>query len=47
MVFLNVGGAISWKSQSQKCVTFSTTEVEFIAASLAGKESILAWQFVR
>ena len=40
-VFTFAGGAVSWKSQLQKCVALSTTEAEFIALSEAGKE--LKW----
>lgn len=35
------GGAISWQSQRQKCVSLSTTESEYIAASEAVKD--LVW----
>ena len=37
-LFTFVGGAITWQSKLQKCVAFSTTEVESIAATEAGKE---------
>lgn len=31
-VFTFVGGAVSWMSRTQKCVSLSTTEVEYIIA---------------
>ena len=37
-LFTFVGGAITWHSKLQKCVVFSTTEAEYIAATEAGKE---------
>ena len=36
-LFTFVGGAISWQSKLQKCVTLSTTEAEYIATTKAGK----------
>ncbi|MCO5588484.1 hypothetical protein L7F22_042441 [Adiantum nelumboides] len=39
-VFTMTGGAVSWRSRLQTCVTQSTTEVEFIAVSEACKEAI-------
>nr|KAJ0186750.1 hypothetical protein LSAT_V11C900460560 [Lactuca sativa] len=37
-VFLLGGGAISWASKKQTCITNSTMESEFVALSVAGKE---------
>ncbi|GJS56747.1 zinc finger, CCHC-type containing protein [Tanacetum coccineum] len=37
-VFLLGGGAISWASKKQTCITSSTTESEFVALAAAGKE---------
>ncbi|MCO5588485.1 hypothetical protein L7F22_042442 [Adiantum nelumboides] len=39
-VFTMAGGAVSWRSRLQTCVTQSTTEVEYIAVSEACKEAI-------
>ena len=39
-LFTFVGGAISWQSKLQKCVALSTMEVEYIAATKAGKEIV-------
>jgi hypothetical protein len=33
-------GAMSWKSQRQKCVSLSTTESEYVAAATAAKEVV-------
>ncbi|CAM8983199.1 unnamed protein product [Rhodiola kirilowii] len=38
-VFLLGGGAISWASKKQTCITSSTMESEFIAFAAAGKEA--------
>ncbi|WMV44256.1 hypothetical protein MTR67_037641 [Solanum verrucosum] len=40
------GGAVSWQSSLQKCVTLSTTEAEFIAAVEACKELIWMKRFL-
>ncbi|GKA10429.1 hypothetical protein Tco_0689862, partial [Tanacetum coccineum] len=38
-VFLLGGGAISWASKKQTCITGSTMEYEFVALTAAGKEA--------
>ncbi|GJX86537.1 zinc finger, CCHC-type containing protein [Tanacetum coccineum] len=38
-VFLFGGGAISWASKKQTCITGSTIESEFVALAVAGKEA--------
>lgn len=38
-VFLLGGGAISWASKKQTCITASTMESEFVALAAAGKEA--------
>ncbi|GJV82613.1 hypothetical protein Tco_1522511 [Tanacetum coccineum] len=38
-VFLLGGGAISWASKKQTCITGSTMESEFLALAAAGKEA--------
>ncbi len=34
------GGPVSWKSQRQKCISLSTTESEYVAATAAAKEVV-------
>jgi len=36
------GGPISWKSRRQDKVSLSTSKAEFVAASQAGQEAIMA-----
>ncbi|GJZ70541.1 hypothetical protein Tco_0634091, partial [Tanacetum coccineum] len=38
-VFLLGGGAISWASKKQTCITSSTIKSEFVALTAAGKEA--------
>ena len=38
-MFTLVGGAISWKSKKQTCITHSTMESEFVALASAGQEA--------
>ena len=38
-VFLVGGGAISWASKKQTCITNSTMESEFVALALCGREA--------
>ena len=45
-IFLLCGGAISWKSQKQKCVALSTAEAEYIAMSTATQEAIWLRQLI-
>lgn len=37
-IFTLAGGAISWKSKKQTCITLSTMESEFVALASAGQE---------
>ena len=46
-LFTFAGGAISWQSKLQKCVSLSTTEAEYIAATKAGKEMLWMKQFLQ
>ncbi|MCO5555162.1 hypothetical protein L7F22_008705 [Adiantum nelumboides] len=39
-VFTMAGGAVSWRSRLQTCVTKSTTKAEYVAPSKACKEAI-------
>ena len=38
-IFKIGGGAISWASKKQTCITHSTMESEFVALAAAGKEA--------
>ena len=39
-VFTYTGGAVSWRSRLQDCITLSTIEAEYVAATKARKEAI-------
>uniref|UniRef100_A0A2N9FLT3 Integrase catalytic domain-containing protein n=1 Tax=Fagus sylvatica TaxID=28930 RepID=A0A2N9FLT3_FAGSY len=45
-LFTFAGGAVSWQPKLQKCVTLSTTEAEYIAATEAGKEMLWMKRFL-
>ena len=45
-VFTLGGGAISWRSVKQKCVSDSTMEAEYVAASEAAKEAVWLRNFL-
>ena len=34
------GGPVSWHSKTQKCVTLSTTQAEYVAMSDMGKDFV-------
>ena len=41
------GGAISWQSIFQKCITLSTTEAEYIAITEGAKELLWMKEFIK
>ena len=48
-VVMCAGGAVSWHSKTQKCVTLSTTQAEYVAMSDMGKENLFlrqVWYFM-
>ena len=45
-VFTLEGGAIAWRSVKQKCVSDSTMEAEYVAASEAAKEAVWLRNFL-
>jgi hypothetical protein len=45
-IFILNGGAVSWKSSKQDVVALSTTESEYIAASLAAQEAAWLKKFI-
>jgi transposase InsO family protein len=46
-VFLYNGAPVSWSSKLQQCVSLSTTEAEFVAASETSKEAIWLQQLLK
>ena len=48
-VVMCAGGPVSWYSKSQKCVTLSTTQAEYVAMSDVAKEILFlrqVWRFM-
>lgn len=45
-IFLLSGGAVSWRSQKQKCVALSTAEAEYIAMASTAQESVWLRQLI-
>jgi transposase len=41
------GGAVSWKSRRQDCVSLSTSEAEYVAASQCGQEVVYLREILR
>jgi len=41
------GGAVSWKSRRQDCVSLSTSEAEYVAASQCGQEVLYLREIMR
>ena len=46
-VFVLTGGAVSWKSRRQDCVSLSTSEAEYVAASQCGQEVVYLREILR
>ena len=46
-VFMFTGGAVSWRSRLQNCISLSTTEAEYIAAAEACKEALWLARLVK
>ena len=46
-VVMCAGGPVSWYSKTQKCVTLSTTQAEYVAMSDVAKEILFLWQVWR
>ena len=46
-VYMLNGGAVSWRSSKQECVTDSTTESEYVAAAEAAKEGVWLRKFLQ
>lgn len=47
MVSMYGGGAVTWMSRRQQCVSLSTTEAEYVAASEAAKEAVWLSRLLR
>ncbi len=45
-LFMLCDGAVSWKSQKQRCVALSTAEAEYVAMSAAVQESVWLHQLI-
>ena len=45
-IFLLCGGAVSWKSQKQRCVALSTAEADYIAMASPAQESVWLRQLI-
>lgn len=45
-VFMLSGGAVSWRSQKQRCVALSTAEAEYVAMASATQESVWLRQLI-
>ena len=46
-VIMLTGGAVSWKSRRQDCVSLSTSEAEYVAASQCGQEVVYLREILR
>ena len=46
-LFTFAGGAISWQSKLQKCVSLSTTEAKYITTTKVGKEVLWMKRFLQ
>ena len=46
-VLMMTGGAVSWKSRRQDCVSLSTSEAEYVAASQCGQEVLYLREILR
>jgi hypothetical protein len=46
-ILMLTGGAVSWKSRRQDCVSLSTSEAEYVAASQCGQEVIYLREILR
>ena len=46
-LFTFAGGAISWQSKLQKCVSLSTTEEKYITTTKVGKEVLWMKRFLQ